>query len=182
MPRKWGKLGAKPAARRESEPPAVSAVELVSPPTNHARPRSGPHPPGGGMGAAGPRCSTQIIFPPVRGHPTPRTDRTCVAGRSRWFAGRVRLRAAGHSRRAVRSGARFATAMAFSSAAWPGSRRPTPPSTPMAQTAFRNRRRDIPGPGGRPATFARQRSGTTPCTAGFDRCVRTADVPPGSRP
>ena len=48
LPRKWGKLGAKPAARRESEPPAVSAVELVSPPTNRARPRSGLSPPSGG--------------------------------------------------------------------------------------------------------------------------------------
>ena len=44
-----GELGEEPAARREKEPPAVSAVELVPPPINLPRPRSGPHSPSGGM-------------------------------------------------------------------------------------------------------------------------------------
>src|ERR1019366_10607418 len=73
LPRRKGELGEEPAARREKEPPAVSAVELVPPPINLPRPRSGPHSPSGGMGAASPhicdffssrnRTSTRINRP-----------------------------------------------------------------------------------------------------------------------
>jgi hypothetical protein len=52
LPRKWGKLGAKPAARREKE--------RVSPPTNHPCPRSGPSSPSGGSGAAAPESAFSL--------------------------------------------------------------------------------------------------------------------------
>jgi hypothetical protein len=87
LPRKWGELGEEPAARREKEP--------VPPPTNLPRPRSGPHSPGGGSGAAAHESAPSL----PEAKPAPELIGPLFSARTSEYGIRLRLRSAKHHAR-----------------------------------------------------------------------------------